>query len=507
MARSNYETLLNQYNRLVARYKDLDLQIKEREHAWGEQEKKYKHTIIQARSLCEMVLAKEQDSASFLGKEYSYGSIPDDDLIAQAKQVFIIYNNERTKMELALQKKLEETEATLENLKTQYAFLQSHAAEVAKDIQDDPNAVIETPELPEVQQEQQPKIANYKAQKAVESGELEIAVISEDEDITVDDLRQQGEMAEINTEFRLAEGKPIVKASKVVRETMQKITDNTAITATGGTIEVNIDELCSKISERRKNIVKIIGETGLFLASEILEKLQESGEMKQSTFRNDVFALKTSGVLKVESISVPVLMPRGNSNELTPAGAAVFKRLFGKDPVEPKSKQIIRDHDNLEHGLGIMVLADILSRFNAFTAITTERKENTIVLDTGDKYIPDIIAKGGRIVAYFEYERATHRQADFNIKMNKMCRKTRYLNIVTNNNTNAEELCKKSLEWVKSRGGFGCLPGYILRITTMDRLDNASKNKLGFQERDCWSFWYDLGKTEEEQVQTVLNTH
>ena len=506
---TSYDALLNQFNRVTAQYKDLEEQKRECARNWGETERKYKHTISLAKDLCKMILAKEH-SSDFLGKDYSLDAFPTDELILRAKEVFVTYNNERTKMESGLQQKLVETQATLDNLKTQYAYLQTHMQDAVKKTREDSEAIIEetvradeTPIQARMREFKDgkattPKPVNYTARKAVESGAVEVSVISEDEDISMDDLRQQGEMAEINTELRLAEGKPIVRASKVVQETMQKVTDNTAITAIGGTVQVDVEDLCKKLSERRKIILKIIGETGLFLSTEIFEKLQETGEIKSASFKNDIFSLKTSGLLKVSSISIPVLCQHGNVYELTPAGAATFKRIFGKDACPSGTGQIIKDHDNLEHGLGIVAMKNILEKFKSFIKITTDRKDNTIVLDTGDKYIPDAICKSNKFTAYFEYELSTHKQADFNIKLNKMCKKTRYINIVTNSIPNCDSLSKKVIAWVQSRGGFGCLPGYIVRITTLNKLNLTAEAGKSFQDKDCWNYYYDLGASEPE---------
>ena len=506
--KNSYESLVNQYNRLISRYKDLETQKKDKEEAWKVQLAKTNVTYSKIKALCKKILAKEAN-IDFLGKVYSWDALPIDELIEKASITFENYNASRTQMELELQKHFLEARETIDNMSVAYAALQNQVKDITERLESDPGGVIEEQEREQIKENlertinppKKPKVADAKAREAMENDTIEVVIMNEDEDVSVDDLRQQAEMAEINTELRLADGKPIVKASEKVKKTMQTVTDNTVIVANGGMVPVDVDEICEKLSDRRKQILEMIGRTGLFLSTDILEELGKIGEVKQSNFRNDIFTLKVSGLIMVTPISVPILCQHGNVYELTPSGAAVYHKLYGKEAVPSQSRQIIKDHDNLEHGLGIMTLAKILERFEIFNKMTTARKDNTIVLDTGDKYIPDIIVQTKKYTAYFEYELATHTQADFNIKMNKMCRKTRFLNIVTNSAANADNLSKKVIKWVKSRGDFGCLPTHIVRITTLTKLNFAADNQKNYLDRDNWVYWYDLGKPEEEQIQ------
>ena len=59
MGDDSYNILLSKYNRLIARFRDLEKQMEEKESVWKEMEQNFRINESLARELCELVLAKE----------------------------------------------------------------------------------------------------------------------------------------------------------------------------------------------------------------------------------------------------------------------------------------------------------------------------------------------------------------------------------------------------------------------------------------------------------------
>lgn len=195
---------------------------------------------------------------------------------------------------------------------------------------------------------------------------------------------------------------------------------------------------------------------------------------------------------------------------LTEKGRQTYTHTFGQPPVEPLFAEIIRAHDNLKHGLGIVELEKLLNESHEYFLVSCDRKDTTIALRDGRTYIPDIIVKGhssGRqapFTAYFEYELNTHTQENFEEKMERAlqtlwqedCVKCIY--IVTNNHENAMDLSKKVDKWVEKRGI--SLMSIRLRITTLVCIREAVQKSIPVNNMGNWIVSYNFQKGAKPKI-------
>lgn len=522
------ESLMAKYNRLCARYRDLEQQTTEKQEKWQELERAFRTNESLTRELCELILARDPKEM-VLGEEYAWGKLPTRDIIQKSKSAFANYNEARTKLLRDIQRQSEERRVMIENLQTQIEadrrarerleeLRGPSEAEVAYD--ETTGEIIEAPSLSPSEPQTSPGIDEktkkrmaYSVQQAAENGSISVVPMDDDDaapavspisslhiteekgDITSKDIEQQKDMAARAVVVDLERsGTKITQAEKKVRAA-QVAKNQTK----GQIVQVNIGSIEKNMNSRRWAILEIIGTTGLCEGGEIVsaaislqQERKDENIITENGMRHELMQMVTSGCLTMETNVNHPIKSKFYVYTLSEVGQALYIGHFGKDPVVSERDMLIAQHDNLEHGFGIKCLKKILEDSDTYFDVSMDRRKNTIKLDSGDFYIPDIMAKikgrQGNITIYMEYERGTHHQSDFNIKLNKMAKVTRHIDIVCPNNKTADFLRDKTVEWVKSRGGAKSLPGVKVRITTLTKL-NGQKNII---RDDNWRIVFDL---------------
>ena len=256
-------------------------------------------------------------------------------------------------------------------------------------------------------------------------------------------------------------------------------------------------------------LIEILGSTGKYEKEDIYQTFKErcitrNLADKQLTDGSCLFHMNKlihDKFIKQEKTAHP-LKSQYAVYSLMEKGRQTYTQTFGRAPVKPLFAEIIRAHDNLEHGLGIAELKKLLNQSHEYFLVSDDRKDTTIALRDGRTYIPDIIVKGhssGRqtpFTAYFEYERDTHTQENFEEKMERAlqtlwqedCVKCIY--IVTNNHENAIDLSKKVNKWVEKRGI--SLMSIRLRITTLVCIREAVQKSVPVNNMGNWIVSYNF---------------
>lgn len=523
MGDENYNSIVNKYNRLVARFRDLEQQSTERQKKWDALEEQYKTNESITRELCELILAKDPKEM-VLGSSYSWSKLSIRDLVQKSKIVFEKYNDSRTELLRKIQEQSEERRQTIEGLTLQLEQERNRQRSIdAYRIDDDEEDVASAPqEAPEYDSEtgevaeppapqklsavlsdQTRQRVAWSAQKAAESGNIELCredsddyvVIEEDDgDVSAADIRQQCDMARTSAAVKVERANYKVepaprkkKAAQAARaETVQKL------------VQVDISETESRMDDRKWLLLEIIGTTGKCEGQDLTDALIAEAEKRSIPAINNNAAryilkqLTAAGVLIMDSDFTHPTKSRFAVYSLSDIGRRLFYIHFSKEAVVSERDILIAQHDNLEHAFGIKTLKEILEASGNYTSVSMERAANTIDMNDGSKYIPDIIASGkvknGSFKAYFEYERGTHHQSDFSIKLNKMVKMTRWLNIVCPNKETVENLRDKTTAWIESRGGPKQLQNVRVRITTLKRLEGQSK----INDDSNWQVVFDL---------------
>ena len=127
--------------------------------------------------------------------------------------------------------------------------------------------------------------------------------------------------------------------------------------------------------------------------------------------------------LDQESLYLP-LTPKVSVYKLTDIGARLYRKRYDKVPVESEIDRVRKEHDNLEHGYGIMDLERVLSECGRYREVHIFNRSRAITVSGNRKYVPDVVALPvqGNFTEYIEYERGFHTQPDFNAKCNKCVR-------------------------------------------------------------------------------------
>jgi len=270
---------------------------------------------------------------------------------------------------------------------------------------------------------------------------------------------------------------------------------------------VDVGDIRERMNERKWLVLEVIGSTGYYERSQLktafidLYKKRSDSDRKitDGGFSYELKNLVDLGALVLDTNIQHPLKSNFGVYSLSEIGKRLYEQQFGKKPVASERDALIAQHDNLEHGLGIKTLKEIMEATGSFSSVTMDRQTNTIRIDDTSTYIPDIIArdKAKGFTMYLEYERDTHNQSNFNIKLNKMAKVTKYLNIVAPNIGTAEGLIAKVDKWIELRGGHKTLRGIRVRITTLKRLEGAAS----INDDRSWYAVYHLNESATPTIQ------
>lgn len=230
----------------------------------------------------------------------------------------------------------------------------------------------------------------------------------------------------------------------------------------------------------------------------ILEEKVQAGEIPPdimkaaaSKVRTAARALDSMGVLSKEQLKLP-LRPNMYAYRLSDIGSRLYSKHFQSEAVISELEKIIAEHDNADHGYGILDVAKILEASGNFLSVNAFNRANPIEIRPKVFYVPDILAKSKKGVAYFEYERGLHTQNDFNAKCNKMAKATRWLNfIVPNAEIMETRIIPQIKSWIESRGGPERLKGLKARITPARAVKGVD-----LLRDEAWQVVFDMETTE-----------
>jgi len=490
---SDYAALAYQHQQCVAALKALRSEHNESKEAWAEKEKDLTDTISACRRFFERILAKnpEEISKSF-GKECNWGALDTRTLLNKANAAYDLYNRQRTELLKRIQGLAEERSRTIENLIMQLELLKSSegGSDSFEEKMDKHRKAVSSETMARV---------NYSLQEAAGTGDVFLEIEEEEDDVSPTDLQQMAEMGVVGLVLGAErdQGIHITKSQKV----LQKLENE--VRASSGSLLYSVDEIRERMAEKHWCSLVYIGNTGTDSVKEITEDI-----VAQCAEGNITYAGHEEGCLNFSITAIrialrelcsmqllsmtTVMLPVGKKQlcKLTEKGVLFYREATGKDPIESQFTRIIRDHDNPEHGYGILYLAKLLEEKGVYSSISFERKGNSIKLNKdGETYIPDIIAitkkksrRGNPYKHYFEYERDTHQIHDFFIKLNKMALVTSKLFLVAPNTEAVAGLKAKVDKWIDSRGKTVGTMEHTVYITTYKKLASVP----GVEDADGW---------------------
>lgn len=271
-----------------------------------------------------------------------------------------------------------------------------------------------------------------------------------DTDSTVDDARPA--LAETEA---LESGEKIVDMTTNLTQEVEEVSKSKTVVGQQQNYKVvDIEEIKKAMTDIMWMYLFVLGAKGLTEYPEIKTEIIKSMGKKtsDSAVYNAHNGMVVSGIVTADKIRTGSRWFLGV--ELTQLGSQIYVEKYGKAPVEPELRALIREHDNLRHGYAIKDASRILMDTRRYKSISTRRRANAINLDGGKKCIPDIVCCGDGIIDYYEVDCGNHRQSEFDDKCNKLKSVTKNLYFIAPSREIMLDKLKPQIEkWIASCGG------------------------------------------------------
>ncbi len=476
------------YQALLMRCRDAETQKKEKELQLQKAEEKNGTIESAIRKFCESILAKDR-SEMRLGGDYNWRSLDTLALIAKAVASNKHYNEERTDVMKRTLDLAEERRSRIEGLEDQIKRLlieNEKLREIAGEepvsnseeenhAGADPESGDDSSQSPEVY----PEVQSEPSSLPVVQTQY---IIDEGEEIT----RQAKELIGLNEQVKIS------SHSVPVYESQQKVQNRKK--ANKEILDahmVDLNEYETRCTEVMWYILDAIGTKGISVSQSIEAYVNSQlKDVSSAKIRIGMITLINMMAMAESDANTP-LYPRRRAFRLTHIGSKLYKSHFGSEAVTSELERVIAEHDNPEHGYGIMDVAEVLEKSGRYSEVSLWNRKNAIKLSEYSVYIPDIIAKAGNRVEYIKYERGTHTQADFNAKCNKMCQVTRFLHfVVPNTETLNGRIIPQIQAWIKEKGK-DALINISIKISTARYLKDHNPGT-----RECWQVIFKSGNPE-----------
>jgi len=448
----------NQVSMLEARNKDI---TNTNRNLANEIDKIYQDNQIvfdNALSLCTTILAKDKKEM-VLGRNYSWGDQNILELLKKSKKSYIEYCEKQVLMMEEILDRCEERGGQIMALKDQIKRLLEK----------------------EKQEEALAKLPQMRNQEITDE---EISQILEESDNEISDFAKERipSISKSSTEEVVFIGKSIPVLTSNKKQQMYENAKQEAIMAH----IMDLKDMEKKITELMWGIIDEIGHEGTSRSIEIENNILKANEdWKRTKLHGSIQSLYKMEMLTRQIVNTP-LSPRLYLYKLSEIGKRLYAKRHGKETVVSEMERIVKEHDNCEHGYGILNVQSVLEASGEYESVSIFNRGNAIKLDAGKSYVPDLVAKTKKYVQYMEYERGLHTQSDFNAKCNKMTQVTRFLYFITPNRAAMEKLLMPKIErWIKDRGQKS-LQGVNVYVTTV----LAMKNSATFQGPDGWPVVY-----------------
>ena len=476
---TQYRTLMSKYNVAVARCRDLDEQNRTNSRHWKAEVTELKSDIDAARELCQIILAKDPHEMT-VGKGDSFYSTPTAQMIARTVKSYREYCENTINLLKSIHKESEYRRAYIESLEDQ---INQHVAGNAVEFE----LAKKTPE-PEKPKKAPEYIGTPKAVKAAaDAGKIDI-IIEESKDAEIEiegEIRQVQELINISEQTKLVPNAVPIRDSAKKAKRIEEARETAAMPHV-----VNLVEYEKKFTDVMWLILEVIGGDGLSKYPEIEKRVKEKNQkLTDSPIRKSTTLLENMKMLAKETLTGLPSSPLVCIYTLSDIGMRLYKHKFGSKSVESEAAKVRREHDNLDHGYGIMEMQSILMATGRYKEISVFNRATPKELAGGLKYIADLVCVplNARYEEYIEYERGHHTQVDFNAKCNKMCKFTRFLNFVVPNRDILLKRLKPQVDtWIKSRGQ-DSLRNIKVKITTPPEL----------RDKNEWIMVYDLSEGVE----------
>ena len=479
---------------------------------WNAYKKRNEILKKNVEELCQAILSKSKSEAK-LGKISGWQSEDLLELIKRSNATFNDILNSMANSFRTVQRKAEDTNRDFEDAKEQIQILIEtlKACGVSDENIDD---IMKSPKAEKLLKELRENQPEY-IQKAMDSGIVQpknsmstpVAVQDETSDHVpdIDDILNNADAIDPADEARInahtdqktlqdphiSETPTTPAGSKIRAEYQEKAAE--AAKAAAQTIE----SLSPTMDDRDWFYIQTLAESGLSIKKDIDNYLLASKKLTQYAIDSKFSNLQSH--LVIMSMDVKVT-GKTKFVKLTPFGVGMYCSHFKKKPEDVKQNlwdKLKAQHDNLEHGYGIYLLANLLKKTEIFADVQMFDIPAIELSKTnkGSKYKPDIICtEQNNEKMYIEYERDNHKQSDFSDKCSKMKRVTNTLNFVIPNKQAVDGMTAKIKRWIMEYGQQR-LTGITIRLTTFGNIDENTDLRQDSNWDYVWHAWKSMEPT------------
>ena len=448
--------LFQRYRLAIQRIKELEDQAKTRDQQWYKLVDEEHATEMRIRALFEMILANDREEM-LRDRAAAWNAMTLEEMMSRARHSFDRYMENTTSLMKDLMEENQNREAVIYSLSCQIEQMMTGRAEDQPDKKSEavPDKKIEPLSVTEIAEEEGDIIT-----RTEEELEREMDIISE-------------EMKAIPSSIPF----------KQARKRKQALERKGSASLRPHTIDLTV--LLEGINESGWKILEVIGKEGLSVYLEIESRILEKDTSSvRTSIRNTSISLETAGILHKENIRNPI-RKRIALFELTDVGRRIFREHFGMDPIPSQMSLVEAEHDNYEHGYGILTAAEIIRAGGFFQEVSEFNRAHPIEIRSGIRYIPDIICRDGKgETLYIEYELGNTGQSDFNGKCSKMFCADPILNFLGSNRDTVQNLSLQTAKWINSKGRTA-LKKAVVRIAGCDQIKDAD-----LRRDDAWKIIY-----------------
>lgn len=482
---NDYRELLNKYNILISKYDDMVETNIQNEAEWKREEQEYNDLCDRVRELCENIFNKSQEIHDTNKKNMQ-------ELVHSTKLAFEEYSHKRNEIIKVIVKESEDKSAEIENLKNQisqmlvsensYSGTPVDAINEATEENRDADVSNTVPE-----EKTHKKLKDFGKKK---SANIETVVEGDaDEEEQARNLIAAAAAENINS---------VIKKTPAFNQNFKPPKPKIDREPTGDDYD-KIKAAAENLKDIHWEILTIMGKQGLSRMTKIVDAF--GGRKTQGAIRQGINTLKDMGLLAVDTAINP-FSKNLMVYHISEAGNMVYKFRYHQNPVKSEMKKIINEHDNLEHGYGILFLYELMLQDPArFTDVSMFNKKNPIDYGSGNNkevYVPDIQFKeNGKQLTFYEYERVNQGQLDYERKMNKLLRVTRYIYFIVDTKDTLDKMIKIVNKWVDKKNPKE-LDGYKLKICTATYF----RDKLITNKTALWQAEYDFAKSNKPSIIT-----
>ena len=401
------------------------------------------------RELCEKILAKDRREAK-LGYEYSWSNLSIRELCMKASEFFDKYNSDRSAAMFQVQSRYEEALKRIDELEAQISALQDENLEI--------------------------------------SSQGVALIIEEGKDFTDD----EGRIVNIAETIKMCEEYKVSSSSIPTYESSEKskLLKEHRTKEYLASLEI-VANLEGKLTPDMWIVIEKMGRRGVSKTTDIIKECGLAGVAEKNT-RKCLDTLEGLNIVECQKLTAAFPSAFSIYKLTDNCGKQIFENHFQTRVRESEWEKIVKEHDNVFHGYGIMQIADLLRASKKFVNVTEFNRDKPISIDDGAGFfVPDIILEAGnKAKLYIEYETGNSNSRDIALKLTKMSQCASYIMIIVKSqaailskyNTVAEKWVKANPQWANldKKGLYITTPTYMKDNIKSDKFNDMFKYRYDF---------------------------